>query len=62
MTTVPDGVYTALITPCPDDGSVDTDAIGTLIDCQTGTGIWEYEQNVLDSLGVQRTDLEGHHH
>ena len=39
MTTVPGGVYTALITPCRDDGSVDTDAIRTLIDFQAGTGV-----------------------
>lgn len=39
MTVVPSGVYTALITPCRDDGSVDTDAIRTLIDFQAEIGV-----------------------
>ncbi len=39
MTTVPGGVYTALLTPCQDDGSVDLEAIRTLVEFQAGTGV-----------------------
>ncbi len=39
MTVVPGGVYTALISPCRDDGSVDLDAIVTLIDWQVDRGV-----------------------
>lgn len=39
MMTVPGGVYTALLTPCRDDGSVDLEAIRTLIDFQAGMGV-----------------------
>jgi dihydrodipicolinate synthase/N-acetylneuraminate lyase len=39
MTAVPGGVFTALITPCRDDGAVDLAAIRTLIDLQAATGV-----------------------
>ncbi len=39
MTVVPNGVYTALITPCHESGEVDIDALATLIDFQAETGV-----------------------